>query len=64
MNESFIRAQNAMFGTGAQLKEQALEVILEETSGAQRVEFYRPTVSVPPGFGILDDVIAATPSRN
>lgn len=57
MNESQIRAENAMFGTGDKLKTEALEVILQATSNNPTVgnTIYSPINSN--GGGLLDQII-------
>jgi phage/plasmid-like protein (TIGR03299 family) len=46
MEGTQIRAENALFGTGATLKENALEVILQATANEERHEFERPRVFI------------------
>jgi phage/plasmid-like protein (TIGR03299 family) len=56
------RAENAVIGTGEKLKSSALEVILESTNGAERVNMPK-IISMPDSpqvGGLLGDVIAAT----
>ena len=56
------RAQSALFGSGAQLKERALEVLLETTSGAPKRTYVSEYKPVELG-GILDDIVDATAQR-
>lgn len=53
-------AESAMFGTGDTRKKEALEVILQATSGSP---VYSPLYSRPVGSSILDDVVSQA-SRN
>jgi len=61
MTDDAIRAENALFGTGADLKENALEVILEATANAPRhnpmVQIYQ-SVEIPKSSGssLLDSI--------
>lgn len=59
MTQDQIRAENAMFGTGAALKEDALEIILETTAGDKRkVEKVYVDQSSPSSTGgLLDSII-------
>lgn len=66
MSETQIRAENSLFGTGAALKESALEVILEATANAQRkseVIYTRAPAPIIPaaitssGSSMLDNII-------
>lgn len=57
------RASSALFNSGAKLKEQALEVILETTTGDEVVEsrlVQVPEEVGPSKKGILDDIISET----
>jgi phage/plasmid-like protein (TIGR03299 family) len=54
--ENQSRAASAMFGSGSQLKSQALDVILQATAGASTVTTYYPTVA--PSTSLLDSILA------
>jgi phage/plasmid-like protein (TIGR03299 family) len=59
------RAENAVIGTGEKLKSNALEIILQGTTGAERVNMPKiismPVMpAIPPVSGLLGDVIAAS----
>jgi phage/plasmid-like protein (TIGR03299 family) len=64
MADNAIRAENALFGNAASLKEKALDVIIEATSSAPAMEartVYMPITPPPaPIGGILDEVILNT----
>jgi hypothetical protein len=51
MSEGAIRAENALFGSGAQLKEQALEVVMAETANDPYHQTMRRYVTVPTDVG-------------
>jgi phage/plasmid-like protein (TIGR03299 family) len=61
MTDDAIRSENALFGTGAALKEQALEVIYNTTSNDPRREIVRAYVTVPEmpaaGGSLIDSII-------
>jgi phage/plasmid-like protein (TIGR03299 family) len=64
MNEESARAENALFGTGSMLKENALEIILEETEKNSRRSYsttYAP-VAVTPQINspLIDEILANT----
>ncbi len=63
MSAEQARAESSIFGSGSQLKSQALEVILEETNGAPVHHVAETIYPTAPSFGgILDDVISVTPT--
>jgi len=55
------RSKSALFGAGSDLKQDALEVILETTAGAKEVN--TKIVSKPMAASILDDVVETTSTR-
>lgn len=57
MSDQVIRAENAMFGTGADLKEDAFDIILEATANDPRVG-YSTTYAPEPTSRLLDQIIA------
>jgi len=62
MTEEQARADNALFGSGAQLKESALEIILEASNGLPITTIVKTRVFVPAlpqeGGSLLDSVLA------
>lgn len=63
LSDDEIRKENAIFGGAAKFKEDALEVILEQTAG-NPVHKIKHGMTVPDVPGILGDVIAQTESAN
>jgi len=57
MNEGQIRAENALFGTGAALKSEALEVIIEATKGADR-KTDTMYIDQKPKNGAVDNILS------
>jgi phage/plasmid-like protein (TIGR03299 family) len=57
------RAENAFVGTGDKLKQEALEVILQDTAGnpIHSAIYSRPVIAASTG-SLLDDAIASTPA--
>ncbi len=53
------RAESAMFGSGATLKSNALEVIYQLTDGTEEVRTVYPSAPAAAGFS-LDDIVSAT----
>lgn len=60
MSESTARAENAVFGTGERLKQQALDVIMLDTAGNEVIA--PPIYSVPSmsNSGLLDSILNAS----
>ena len=60
--EDWHRAESAMFGTGAQLKQQAMEVIYQMTDGTEetRTVYSAPSAN---GSSLLDQIVADQESR-
>ena len=55
-DEAYSRAKSAMFGSGASLKEQAMQTILEMTTDGRTIESYRP--AQPTGGDLLDMILS------
>ena len=60
MSEATARAENAVFGTGERLKQQALDLILLDTQGNEIITPRIYSMPSSPAASPLDDILHAT----